>query len=275
MDYVKPKELVQSIAAAGGEKAQLSAGNILVKGALSGAFLGYATTLAYTAATQTGLDIVGAAIFPAGFILILLLNLELVTGSFAMLPIAKLRGKTTIPLMARNFSWAFLGNLIGSLFYAFLYTIFITKLGHVTDSLIIDKIIAVAESKTLEYKTLGRDGMVVLFVKALLCNWMVTLGAVMAFTSKATVGKIAAMWIPVFIFFAQGFEHAVVNMFVIPAAMMLGADISMGDWWLWNQIPVTFGNFLSGCILTGIALHFVTKEKNPVQEAPQWKKTAS
>src|SRR5690606_4733494 len=213
MDYVKPKELVQSIAAAGGEKAQLSAGNILVKGALSGAFLGYATTLAYTAATQTGLDIVGAAIFPAGFILILLLNLELVTGSFAMLPIAKLRGKTTIPLMARNFSWAFLGNLIGSLFYAFLYTIFITKLGHVTDSLIIDKIIAVAESKTLEYKTLGRDGMVVLFVKALLCNWMVTLGAVMAFTSKATVGKIAAMWIPVFIFFAQGFEHAVVNMF--------------------------------------------------------------
>src|SRR5690625_2914954 len=90
---------------------------------------------------------------------------------------------------------------------------------------------------------------------------MVTLGAVMAFTSKSTIGKIAAMWIPVFIFFAQGFEHAVVNMFVIPAGMMLGANISMADWWLWNQIPVTIGNFISGFLFTALPLHIVTKEK--------------
>src|SRR5690625_489545 len=94
---------------------------------------------------------------------------------------------------------------------------------------------------------------------------MVTLGAVMAFTSKSTVGKIAAMWIPVFIFFAQGFEHAVVNMFVIPAGMMLGADIGMGDWWLWNQIPVTIGNFLSGVLFTALALHLVTIEDRGTQ----------
>ena len=121
---------------------------------------------------------------------------------------------------------------------------------------------AVAESKTLDYKGYGSDGYVVVFVKALLCNWMVTMGAVMAFTSQATIGKIAAMWIPVFIFFAQGFEHAVVNMFVIPAAMMLGADISFGDWWVWNQIPVTFGNLISGILFTAICLHTITKEKS-------------
>ena len=45
------------------------------------------------------------------------------------------------------------------------------------------------------------------------------------------------MWSPILVFFGQGFEHAVVNMFVIPAGMMLGADVSMADWWLWNQIP--------------------------------------
>jgi formate transporter len=26
--------------------------------------------------------------------------------------------------------------------------------------------------------------------------------------------------------------------------MMLGAKVSIGDWWLANQIPVTVGNFL-------------------------------
>lgn len=261
LDYVKPNEVVASIAEAGANKGILPISHILIKAILSGAFLGYATTLAYTAATQTGFDILGAIIFPTGFVMILLLNLELVTGNFAMLPIAKLRGKTTVPLIARNFTWAFIGNLIGSIFYAILYVIYLTNFGHVTDSVMIEKIISVAESKTLDYQALGSAGMVVLLVKALLCNWMVTLGAVMSFTSKATVGKIAAMWLPVFIFFAQGFEHAVVNMFVIPAAMMIGADISFSDWWIWNQIPVTIGNFLSGFLFTGLALHIVTKEK--------------
>ena len=66
----------------------------------------------------------------------------------------------------------------------------------------------------------------------------------MAFVSSSTIGKIAAMWLPVFLFFAHGFEHAVVNMFVIPTAILMGADLSLGDWWLWNQIPVTIGNFI-------------------------------
>ncbi|WP_163969306.1 formate/nitrite transporter family protein [Oceanobacillus halotolerans] len=263
MDYVKPNDVINAVADAGGKKSKLPIHQILIKAGLSGAFLGYATTLAYTAATETGLDILGALIFPVGFVLILLLNLELVTGSFAMLPIAKMRQQTTIPLMARNFLWAFIGNLLGSLFYAVLFSIYITKFGHVEDSLLMQKIISVAEGKTLDYQGYGSDGMIVLFVKALLCNWMVTMGAIMAFTSNATIGKIVAMWLPVFIFFAQGFEHAVVNMFVIPTAMMIGADISFGDWWLWNQIPVTIGNFVSGFLFTGLALHIVTKKNQP------------
>ena len=261
MDYIHLNEVVDSMATAGKNKGNLSAINILIKGGIAGAFLSFATTLAYTGAIQTGLDIIGAIIFPAGFVMILLLNLELVTGSFAIMPLAKFRDKTTTSLVIRNLTLAFIGNLLGGLFYAVLYTISITKFGHVTDSLMIEKIIAVAEAKTLGYKANGMDGMIVLFVNAILCNWMVTTGVVMNFTSKSTIGKIAAMWLPVFIFFAQGFEHSVVNMFVIPAGMMLGADISFSDWWLWNQIPVTIGNFLSGMLFTGLALHFITKPK--------------
>lgn len=266
MDYVNPNDAVNSMATVGKNKAELSIGNILLRGALAGAFLGFATTLAFTGSTQTGLDIVGAIIFPAGFVMILLLNLELVTGSFAILPIARFRNKTTNWLVFRNLSWAFIGNLIGCLCYAVLYSISVSKFGNVTDSLMIDKIIAVAEAKTLGYKENGIEGMIVLLVNAILCNWMVTMGAVMNATSKATIGKIAAMWLPIFIFFAQGFEHSVVNMFVIPAGMMLGADISFADWWLWNQIPVTIGNFLSGILLTGLALHLMTKPKKSLHQ---------
>src|SRR5690625_5126750 len=149
MDYVNPNEVVSSIAFAGKNKTQLSVGNILLKAGLAGAFLGFATTLAFTGSNQTGLDIVGAIIFPTGFVMILLLNLELVTGSFAIIPIAKFRGETTTKLIFRNLSWSYIGNFIGSLFYAVLYSISISKFGHDTESLMIDKIIAVAEAKTL------------------------------------------------------------------------------------------------------------------------------
>jgi formate/nitrite transporter FocA (FNT family) len=57
------------------------------------------------------------------------------------------------------------------------------------------------------------------------------------------------------IFFAQGFEHSVVNMFLIPAGIIFGAKISLADWWLWNQIPVTFGNLVGGFLFTGLALY--------------------
>ena len=275
MDYLKVNDVVHQVALAGKSKTELSIMEILIKGGLSGAFLGFATTLAYTAATQTGLDIIGALIFPTGFVMILLLNLELVTGSFAMIPVALFRGMVDIPSLFRNLSWAFIGNLLGGLFYAGLFVISITKFGHVSESLLIDKIIAVSESKTIFYKSLGVDGMIVMLVNALLCNWMVTMGAFMNFTSNATIGKIAAMWIPVFIFFAQGFEHAVVNMFVIPAGMLLGADIGFSDWWIWNQIPVTLGNFVSGCLFTGLAFHLITKKTAVPLKPPQDKKNVS
>jgi len=69
------------------------------------------------------------------------------------------------------------------------------------------------------------------------------------------IGKIAAMWLPILTFFAQGFEHSIVNMFVIPTGMLLHAPVSFGNWWLWNQVPVTIGNILSGSLFTGLALY--------------------
>lgn len=261
LDYVKPTQLIEDVAHAGAYKSTLKISDILIKGILSGAFLGFATTLAFTATIETNLSIVGALIFPVGFVLVLLLSLELVTGNFAMLPLARIRDLTSSKNVIYNFFWAFLGNLLGSLLYGVLFYIVTTKLGHITQGAMIDKMIAVAEGKTLTYKSIGGDGFIVVITKAILCNWMVTLGAFMAFVSSSTIGKIAAMWLPVFIFFAQGFEHAVVNMFVIPTAILMGADITLGDWWLWNQIPVTIGNFIGGFVFTALALHLVNKKK--------------
>jgi formate/nitrite transporter len=194
-------------------------------------------------------------VFPVGFVMIVLLGLELVTGSFALLPLAPLEGKSSWNGVLANWAWVFLGNLLGSILFGGLLAIALTNMGTTAPAGVAARIIAVAEAKTAANEALGTAGMISVLVKAILCNWLVCLGVVMAMTSTSTVGKIVAAWLPIVTFFAQGFEHAVVNMFVIPTGMLMGAKVSLYQWWVWNQIPVTLGNILGGFLFTGLALY--------------------
>ena len=262
MDYIKPDDLVENMGNAGKAKVKLAIKDMIIRGALSGMILGVATTLAFQTRIEFTKNVMGGVIFPVGFVMIVLLGLELVTGNFAVLPVSLFQKKITLAELGRNWSWVFLGNLIGALIFAGLFMA-TTKSG----TPVVDQIKAVAVAKTVAYHNNGWTGMKEVFFKAMLCNWLVTMGVVMAFTSTSTIGKIGAMWLPIMTFFAQGFEHSVVNMFVIPAGMAFGADVSFSDWWVWNQIPVTLGNVAGGLLFTGMAL-YLTYGKRAETEAP-------
>ncbi len=252
MDYVKPTEMFAAMVESGAVRAKLSITDMLVRGMMAGALLGIATSLAITGAVQTGVAFAGALIFPVGFAMIVVLGLELVTGNFAFLAVGAFASRCTWGEAGRNWLWGFIGNLIGSVLYALLLVITLTNAWHIAPTGVAQRIMDIAVAKTTGYEPFGAAGLLSAFVKAMLCNWMVCLGVTMALMSSSTFGKIAGAWLPIFIFFAQGFEHAVVNMFVIPAGMMLGAKITWGDWWLWNQIPVTLGNFAGGLLFIAI-----------------------
>ncbi|MCC6691611.1 MAG: formate/nitrite transporter family protein [Bacteroidia bacterium] len=262
MDSIKPTQIVSDLVQMGAYKSALSVKNILIRGFLSGALLGFSTVLAFITANQTGIAMLGALTFPVGFVMIILLGLELVTGNFATVPMAVMNRQTTLKNLFYNWTLAFVGNLLGSVFFGAMYYICITKCGHSYDAPVVKKIISVATEKTIVYKELGVTGTIVCFTKAMLCNWMVTLGVVMGLVSSSTIGKIAAIWLPIFTFFALSLEHCVVNMFVIPTAIMLDAPISVSDWWLWNQIPATIGNIFGGFFFTGLLL-YLTHNKKP------------
>ena len=265
MGYVKPEAVVENMIQAGAYKASLSAKDLLIRGFLAGSLLGYAVTVAFSAIAQTDMRIVGSLVFPLGFVMIILLGLELVTGNFALVPLALLEKKTTFGRMLYNWTWVYIGHIFGTAFYGFMFYLAATKMGAVPEPVVGKMIVKVAEANTLGYAKLGFvDGWTVAIVKAILCNWMVTLGAVMAMTAQHVIGKIAAMWLPILTFFALGFEHAVVNMFLIPTGMFFGANITLGDWWIWNQIPVTIGNVIGGLTFTGLALYLTHKKREEV-----------
>jgi formate/nitrite transporter len=261
MDYVLPTEVVSDAMKAAVKKVSLPARDMLIRGALSGVFLGYATSLVFVALSQGLPALVGAIIFPVGFVMLVLLGFELATGNFALLPAAWFDNRISGGALIRNWLWVLVGNLVGSVFYALLFYLAITNFGTNNGGALADLVRQTAQRKTVAYAALGMSGWGTAFIKALLCNWMVTTGTMLAFASRSTIGKIVAMWLPITIFFAHGYEHSIVNMFVIPAGMMLGAPVSMKQWWWWNQIPVTLGNIIAGAVFTGIALWYTYGRK--------------
>ena len=260
-DYVNPKEIVRETVDLAARKADLSVKDMLIRGALAGAFLGFATSLVFTVLSQGLPPIVGAILFPVGFVILVLLGLELATGNFAVLPAGLLAGKVKLSRLLRNWAWVYAGNLLGSLLYAGLFYLAITNFHTGNGGPVADLLKQAALKKTVGYAALGGSGWGTALVKAILCNWMVTIGAVMALASRSTLGKIAAMWLPILTFFGLGFEHSIVNMFVIPSGMVLGAPISIGQFLIWNLLPVTLGNIIAGAFFTGAALYLTYPAK--------------
>jgi len=129
VDYVKPADVATAMVETGKRKLALAPRDLLIRGMLSGAILGVATSLAFTGAVQTNTPLVGALIFPVGLISIVLLGLELVTGSFALVPLPWLSREASASAVVVNWGWVFIGNLIGSVAYGALIAIALTNMG--------------------------------------------------------------------------------------------------------------------------------------------------
>src|SRR5260221_5859861 len=104
-DYVNPKELLQEAVQLAKRKSDLPARDMLIRGILAGAFLGYATSLAIVVTSQGLPPIVGAILFPVGFVMLALLGLELVTGNFALLPAGVMAGNGPITKVLFQLGW--------------------------------------------------------------------------------------------------------------------------------------------------------------------------
>src|SRR5690606_34235831 len=122
-------------------------------------------------------------------------------------------------------------------------------------------------ARTLGYEQYGAAGWMTIFVRGMMCNWMVSTGVVGAQVSTTVTGKVIAMWMPIMLFFYMVFEHSIVNMFLFPTALMMGGAFTVGDYFWWNEVPTVLGNLVGGVTFTGLMLystHIRTSPKRKV-----------
>src|SRR6267378_5307427 len=91
--YVQPTDLMNEATKAASRKAALSVRDLLIRSFLAGGLLAYATSLVFIVLSQGIAPIVGAILFPVGFVILALLGLELATGNFALLPVGWAAGE--------------------------------------------------------------------------------------------------------------------------------------------------------------------------------------
>jgi formate/nitrite transporter len=257
MAYLVPSEFATKMVDAGESKIFMSTRDTVIRAYMAGAILALAAWMAVTINVNTGQPLAGAIIFPIGFIMLYLLGFDLLTGVFVLAPLALFdkRPGVTIYGVLRNWGLVFVGNFAGALTVAFMMA-FVTTFGFTQGPDKVGTILGnIGEARTLGYASHGAAGMATLFIRGMLCNWMVSTGVVGAMVSTNVSGKVMAMWMPIFLFFYMVFEHSVVNMFLFPAGLMLHAKFSILDYFIWNEIPTALGNLVGGLAFTGLTLY--------------------
>ena len=271
MDYVLPNELVDGMILAGGKKATVSIKNLLIRGFYSGAILGLAVILALTVGILTKLPFVGSLLFPFGFASIVLFGMELVTGNFALLPMATWAGKCSWKATFRNWTWVWIGNFIGTLVVAIIMAISLTSgsmdasaenVGPPIWDLVAQKIVALNQINVVKkYEALGSMGFFLAFLRGVVANWLVCLGVTMALVSKSVPGKLLACWLPITAFQTMGMEHIVVNQFLHTAGPILCSGVPFYKVIFWNFLPVTLGNIVGGMVFIGMLFYSTHRTK--------------
>ena len=257
MAYLAPSEFVTKMVDAGESKIFMSTRDTVIRAYMAGAILALAAWFAVTITVNTGQPLVGALLFPVGFCILYLPGFDLLTGVFVLVPLALIdkRPGVTLAGVFRNWGLVFVGNFAGAFTVAFLMA-FVTTFGFSQEP---DKVGAAighaGEARTLGYAAHGAAGMATLFFRGMLCNWMVSTGVVGAMISTTVPGKVIAMWMPILVFFYMVFEHSVVNMFLFPSGLLLGAKFSFLDYLIWNEIPTVIGNLVGGLAFTGLTLY--------------------
>lgn len=255
-----PRALTDYILNSSKDKADKSLLVLLVQGILAGIYIsfgaiGYFKVVAVTSDPGLG-AFLGAAIFPIGIIMVLLMQAELYTSD-CMVMTAVYAGKTRIHKILKILGIILIANIIGCIFIAYL-----TNASGIFNENVMNYVIDVAMKKA--YMPIGR-----LFVSGILCNIIVCTGVCLAYSSQNEMAKVSVLWLAIAMFVLSGTEHVVANAYYLFTAYFAGAEIAISDI-LYNLSVSAIGNLVGGGVFVSganyiLAYHGSSKKAKQIK----------
>lgn len=248
----------------------------------AGVFIGLGFVFYLTVTTgSTGapwgmVRLAGALAFSLGLMLVVLLGMELFTGT-VLTAIPWAQGKARLSTLLKSWLCVYLGNALGALTLA----VFVLQAGlwQLDGGMWGVNLISTALHKL-------HHGWWEAFFLGVLCNLLVCLGVWLSYLSDNPGTRALLLMLPVALFVSSGFEHSIANLFLLPLAGMQAqlmpealllahgleparlAELTPGNMLLLNLLPVTLGNILGGAVMVGLGLLGVHNlgQGTPVQD---------
>lgn len=265
-DALMPPEMAGKAENVGVNKAQLHSFRMLALSILAGAFIAMGAVFSTTATTGGSalpygvVRILGGLTFSLGLILVVVAGAELFTGNNLIIMAWASRKVSTFQLL-RNWVIVYIGNFIGSIATA--YLMFLTKQYEFSGGALGLNALNIAHNKSsLEF--------VQALVLGIFCNALVCLAVWLCMSARTTTDRVLAIVPPISAFVAAGFEHSIANMYFIPIGLFIksGAspafwtnigkttvdfpNLTWGNFFLANLLPVTIGNIIGGAVMVGL-----------------------
>ncbi len=261
-----PPEMAAKAEDVGVSKAKLGFYRMFFLAVLAGAFIAMGavfSTMATTGASALPFGItrvIGGLTFSLGLILVVVAGAELFTGN-NLIVMAWASRKIKTSQLLRNWVIVYIGNFLGSILTAFM--MYLTK------------------QYTFGMGTLGLNALNTAHIKVsheflqalvlgIFCNALVCLAVWLCISARTDTDKVLLIIPPITAFVAAGFEHSIANMYFIPVALLIkfGANsefwtqigktaadypnLTWGNFFLANLLPVTVGNIIGGTIMVGL-----------------------
>ena len=265
-DSLMPPEMAAKAENVGVGKARLGPYRMFSLAVLAGAFIAMGAIFSTTATTGGGslpfgvAKVLGGLAFSLGLILVVIAGAELFTGN-NLIVMAWAGGKVTTQQLLRNWVIVYLGNFVGSIITAFL--MYLSKQYLFGSGTLGLNALTIANTKT-------GLGFVQAFVLGIFCNALVCLAVWLCMSARSATDRVFLIIPPISAFVAAGFEHSVANMYFIPIGLFIKAgasadywtligktaadfpNLTWGNFFLANLLPVTLGNIVGGAVMVGL-----------------------
>ncbi|MBS1203091.1 MAG: formate/nitrite transporter family protein, partial [Chromatiaceae bacterium] len=207
--------------------------------------------------------IAGALAFGWALVFIHYSKSELLTSNMMIVSIGAYHRRIGWWRALRLLSLCYIGNFLGGLFMALLL-----RFSTLTEGQVLAEMLHSVAVK-LAYVSSGAAGWGDLFVRAILCNFMINLAVLLVYNGliKDDLTKSLVMIVSVFIFAFLGFEHSVANtvLFTI-VGLKEGVDLGLAA----GNVGIALaGNFIGGGLLIGLYYAYVNDDAKYLRSRPQ------
>lgn len=198
--------------------------------------------------------LVGALVFPVGFLILLVGKTELFTENFLLPVTAVIKHRGNLRQLGGLWVVTLSCNLLGAFTFAVL-----ASRGGVLGDPVAHEVIALAEH-TVEFD------MQTAFIKALFAGWLMTTLTWLLVAAEGGLGpRIAVIWAIATLIVLGQFNHVIISSAEIFMAMMLGAPIGATTWLTANFVPALAGNVVGGLVFETMLQTVQARYQEPEQ----------